>query len=155
MGLDAMILVFWMLSFKPAFLLSFFTFIKRLFSPSLSAIRAVSSVYLRILIFLPAILIPLVLHPAQRFSWCTLLISRQILNNLNHSHNHQNRSDSESPGKSQRYFYTMLVKSPSANCVHCLRHTSCDISPWLVESRTSFMINTTPIWIIWVIFIYQ
>ena len=35
MGLDAMILVFWMLSFKPAFSLSSFTFIKRLFSSSL------------------------------------------------------------------------------------------------------------------------
>ena len=32
MGLDAMIFVFWMLSFKPAFSLSSFTFIKRLFS---------------------------------------------------------------------------------------------------------------------------
>ena len=40
MGLDAMILVFWMLSFKPTFSLSSFTFIKRLFSfSSLSAIR--------------------------------------------------------------------------------------------------------------------
>ena len=35
MGLDAMILVFWMLSFKPTFLLSSFIFIKRLFSSSL------------------------------------------------------------------------------------------------------------------------
>ena len=50
MGLDAMILVFWMLSFKPAFILSSFTFIKRLFSSSsLSAIRVVSSAYLRLL----------------------------------------------------------------------------------------------------------
>ena len=32
MGPDAMILVFWMLSFKPTFSLSSFTFIKRLFS---------------------------------------------------------------------------------------------------------------------------
>ena len=31
MGLDGMILVFWMLSFKPTFSLSTFTFIKRLF----------------------------------------------------------------------------------------------------------------------------
>ena len=38
MGLDAMILVFWMLSFKPVFPLSSYTFIKRLFSSSLSAI---------------------------------------------------------------------------------------------------------------------
>ena len=34
MGLDAMILVFWVLSFKPAFPLSSFTFIKRFFSSS-------------------------------------------------------------------------------------------------------------------------
>ena len=59
MGPDAMILVFWMLSFKPTFLLSSFTFIMRLFSSSsLSAIRVVSSAYLRLLIFPPTILIP-------------------------------------------------------------------------------------------------
>ena len=59
MGLDANILVSWMLSFKPTFSLSSFTFIKRLFSSSsLSAIRVVSSAYLRLLIFLLAILIP-------------------------------------------------------------------------------------------------
>ena len=34
MGLDAMIFVFWMLSFKPTFSLSSFTFIKKLFSSS-------------------------------------------------------------------------------------------------------------------------
>ena len=56
--LDTMILVFWMLSFKPDFSLSSFTLIKRLFSSLLSAIRVVSSSYLRLLIFLPAILIP-------------------------------------------------------------------------------------------------
>ena len=54
-----MIFVLWMLSFKPAFSLSSFTLIKRLFSSSLlSARRVVSSAYLRLLIFLPAILIP-------------------------------------------------------------------------------------------------
>ena len=59
MGLDAMILVFWMLSFKPVFSLSSFIFIKRLFrSYSLPSIRVVSSAYLRLLIFLLAILIP-------------------------------------------------------------------------------------------------
>ena len=58
-GPDAMILVFWMLGFKPTFSLSSFTFIKRLFSSSsLCAIRVVSSAYLRLLIFLLAILIP-------------------------------------------------------------------------------------------------
>ena len=58
MGLDAMIFVFWMLSFQLTFSLSSFTFTKRLFSSSLSAIRVVSSAYLRLLIFLPAVLIP-------------------------------------------------------------------------------------------------
>ena len=59
MGPDAIILVFWMLSFKPSFYLSSFIYIKRLFSSfSLSVIREVSSVYLRVLIFFPAILIP-------------------------------------------------------------------------------------------------
>ena len=57
MGPDAMILVFWMLNFKPTFSLSSFTFIKRFYSSLLSAIRVVSSAYLRSLIFLLAILI--------------------------------------------------------------------------------------------------
>ena len=44
---------------KPIFSFSSFTFIKRLFSSSsFSAIRVVSSAYLRLLILLPAILIP-------------------------------------------------------------------------------------------------
>ena len=73
----AMILVFWMLSFKPTFSLSSFTFIKRLFSPSLSAIRVV----LRVVhiwsywYFSRQTWFQLVLLPAQRFSWCTLHIS--------------------------------------------------------------------------------
>ena len=59
MGPDAMILVFYMLSFKPAFSLSSFTFIKRLFSSSsLYTLSVVSSAYLTLLILLPAILIP-------------------------------------------------------------------------------------------------
>ena len=59
MGPDAVIFVFWMLNCKPAVSLSYFIFIKRLFSsPSLSAIRVVPSAYLRLLIFLPGILIP-------------------------------------------------------------------------------------------------
>ena len=58
-GTDAMMLIFWMLSFRPTFSLFSFTFINRLFSSFLlSAIRVVSSAYLRLLIFLPEILIP-------------------------------------------------------------------------------------------------
>ena len=58
LGLNVMIFVFWMLSFNLTFSLSSFTFIKRFFiSSSLSAIRVVSSAYLRLLIFLPTILI--------------------------------------------------------------------------------------------------
>ena len=58
MGLDDMVSVFWMLSFKLAFSLSTFTLIMRFFnSSSLSAIRLVSSTHLRLLKFLRAILI--------------------------------------------------------------------------------------------------
>ena len=58
-GTRSMILVFWMLSFKPAFSRFSFTFIKRLFSSSsLSVIRVVSSAYLKLLIFLLEIFIP-------------------------------------------------------------------------------------------------
>ena len=56
MGPDAIILVFWMLSFKPPFSFFFFTFIKRLFSSSSpSAIRVESSAYRSLLLFLLAI----------------------------------------------------------------------------------------------------
>ena len=76
MGLDVMILVFWMLSFKPTFSLSSFTFFKRLFSSFwLSAITVVSSAYLRLLIFLLAIWFQFVLQPAWDFTWCTVYIS--------------------------------------------------------------------------------
>ena len=91
MGPDAMILVYWMLSFKSTFSLSSYAFIKRLFSYSLSAIRVVSSAYLRLLIFLPAIFIPacassspvfLMMYSAYKLNkqgdniqpWCTPLL---------------------------------------------------------------------------------
>ena len=82
-------LSFWMLSFKPAFSLSPFTLIKRLFrSSSLSAMRVVSSTYQRLLIFLPTVLIPacasfslafLMMYSAKKLNiqgdniqpWCT------------------------------------------------------------------------------------
>ena len=67
-GPDAMILVVWMLSFKPNFTLSSFTFIKRLFSSSsLLAIRVMPSAYLRLLIFLLAILIPVCASSSKAF----------------------------------------------------------------------------------------
>ena len=76
MGPDAMIFVFWMLSFKPTFSVSSFTFIKRLFSSSsLSAIRVVSSAIWGYWYFSWQSWFQLVLLPAQRFSWCTLHIS--------------------------------------------------------------------------------
>ena len=59
MGPDAMILVFWMLSFKPT--ISLFS------SSSLSSIRVVSSTYLSLLIFLLAILIPVCASTSPAF----------------------------------------------------------------------------------------
>ena len=76
-GPDTMILIFWMLSFKPTFSLS--SFIKRLFSSSLSAIRVVSSAYLRLLIFLLAILIPACASSSPVF---LMMYSTNKLNNL-------------------------------------------------------------------------
>ena len=69
LSLSYFILVFWLLSFKPTFSLSSFTFNKRLFSFSLlSAIRVVSSAYLRLLIFLLAILISACASSSPAFS---------------------------------------------------------------------------------------
>ena len=73
MGSNAMILIFLMQTFKPAFSPSSFTLIKRLFSSSLSALRMVLSAYLRFLIFLPVILIPAC--ASSSLVWCILHIS--------------------------------------------------------------------------------
>ena len=74
MGLDAIILVVWMLNFKPNFSLSSY-FHQEVFSSSLlSAIMVVSSAYVRLLMFLPAILIP-VCGSAPHLAWCTLPMS--------------------------------------------------------------------------------
>ena len=79
MGPHAMIFVFWMLSFKPNFSLSSFTFIKQLFSSSsLSATRVVSSAYLWLLIFLLAILIPACASSSPAF----LSVFKRVLNSL-------------------------------------------------------------------------
>ena len=79
MGLDAVIFVFWMVSFKPNFSLSYFIF-KRLFSSSsLSAIRVVSFAYLRLLIFLPEILIPVCASSSPAFC---MMYSEHNLNKL-------------------------------------------------------------------------
>ena len=63
-----MILVCLMLRFKPLFPLSSFTLIKRLLSSSSHfAIRVISSVYLRLLVFLPAVLITACDSPSLAF----------------------------------------------------------------------------------------
>ena len=60
MGPDAMIFVFWMLSLRPAFSLSSFTYIKRLFSSSsLSAIRVVVAAAAKLLQLCPTLCDPI------------------------------------------------------------------------------------------------
>ena len=83
MGPDTMIFIF-ECCFKSAFSLSSFTFIKSLFnSSSLSAIRVVSSAYLRLLIFLLAILIPACASFSSAFCmWCSAYISGMPIYNL-------------------------------------------------------------------------
>ena len=77
MGQDAMILVFWMLGFKPTFLTLLFHFHQEaLSSSSLSALRVVSSAYLRLLIFLPAILIPACASSSPALKkWCFRIVA--------------------------------------------------------------------------------
>ena len=71
MRLDARIFIFGVLSFKPAFSLTSCTLIKRFFSSSsLPAISVGSSAFLRLLIFLPAILIPVCASSSLAF--CTM-----------------------------------------------------------------------------------
>ena len=68
-----------MLSYKPAFSLSSFTFIKRLFSPSsLSAIRVISSAYLLTLI--PAILIPG--YDSSTLTFCMIILHRSYISRV-------------------------------------------------------------------------
>ena len=69
-------------SFKPALSFSSFTFIKRLFSSSsLSAIRVVSSTYLKLLIFLQEILIPGCASSSPEFHmmWSEVKIAQSCL----------------------------------------------------------------------------
>ena len=76
MELDAMIFFFGILSFKPEFSPSSFTYIKRLFSSSfLSAIRVILSAYRRLLIFLLKSWFQLLLHPVWHLVWCTFVLS--------------------------------------------------------------------------------
>ena len=78
-GTRCQVLVFWMLSFKPTFSLSFFIVIKRFFRPPLYAIRVVSSAYLRLLIFLLDILIPacVLSSPAFIMIYCAYKLNKQ------------------------------------------------------------------------------
>ena len=79
MELDAIILVFWRLNFKPGFSLSSFTFNKRPFKfYLLSAIWVVLSAYLRLLIFLLVILIPA--YDSSTLAFC-MMYSAYKLNN--------------------------------------------------------------------------
>ena len=67
------------LNVEPTFSLSSFTFIKRLFrSSSLSFIRVVSSAYLRLLLFLPVILIPACasFSPAFLMMYCAYKLNK-------------------------------------------------------------------------------
>ena len=78
MGLDAMImiLVFWMLSFKPPFSLSSFNFIKRLFSST--SLSAIKGCHLRIWGYWyisQQSWFQLVLLPVWHFVWCILHFS--------------------------------------------------------------------------------
>ena len=77
MGPDAMILVFWMLSFKPSFSLFSFTFIQRLFSSSCFLSQGWCHLHIwGYWYFSWQSWFQLVLYPTQHFTWGTLHISQ-------------------------------------------------------------------------------
>ena len=141
---DARIFIFWLLSFNPAFSLSSFTFIKRLFSCySLFAIRVVSSVYLSLLLFLLAILIPACASSSLAF---TMMYSAYKLNKQ--SDNIQpwripfpiyNQSLFTCDQLSDLFFYTWPALGPSPICVQ-LVSSSEDMS-WWRGSREGDMVS--------------
>ena len=72
-GPKAMKFIFWMLSFKPAFSPSSFTFFKRLFSSSLLSARRVPDLHIWCCWYFSwQSWFHLVCHPTQHFTWCTL-----------------------------------------------------------------------------------
>ena len=128
MGLDAMILVFWILSFKPTFLLSSFTFIKRLFSSS--SLSAIGWCHLHIWgswYFSRQSWFQLVLPPAQHFSWCSLLPSNKWASLITQPSNCSN-------GK--------LRNSPWFSPFPCLLHLHPQ-SPELFHAGPLFLIQIT------------
>ena len=107
MGPEAIILVFWMLSFKPAFSLSSFTFIKRLFQFLLTFCLKGGGYHPHIWgywYFCQQSWFQLVLHSAWHFAWCTLhrsYISRVTI---------------YSPYVQLSQFWTSLLFMSSSNC---------------------------------------
>ena len=123
-----------MLSFKPTFSLSSYTFIKRLFSSSFSAIRVVSSAYLRLLVFLLAILIPtcassspafLIIHSAYKLiSRVTIYSLDVLLSNL--------QSVCCSMSSSNCCFLTCIQISQEASQVVWYSHLFQNFPPFIV-----------------------
>ena len=104
--------------FKPTFPLSSFTFIKRLFSSSsLYAIRVESSAYLRLLIFLLAILIPACASSSPAFlmmySACKLILKDDAVKVL-HSICQQTWKTQQWPQDCKRSIYIPIPKKGSS-----------------------------------------
>ena len=72
MGPDALILDFWILSFKPAFSLTSFTLIKRLLVPLCFLPLEWYHLHIWGCYFSWQSCFQLVIHPALNFTWCTL-----------------------------------------------------------------------------------
>ena len=138
---DAVILVFWMFSFKPTFSLSTFTLIKNLFCSLISAFREVSSVYLRLLVFLPAILTSVCEPSSLSFHWmlysacCCCLISMSCLTPLQPHGLKPSRflCPWDSPGRTGVSYHFLLQGEehttltyflPSFEPVHCFMSSS-------------------------------
>ena len=166
MGLDALIIVFWMLNFKPAFSLSSFTPIKSLFnSSSISALEWCHVPIWGCWYFSWQSWFQLVIHPVQHFAWCTLhekwMWSRSVMPDslwpwtvahqapLSMGFSRQeNWSGLSFP--SQGIFPTQRLNPGLLHCRKILYHlsynTSCEMPDWMnhkLESRLLGEISTT------------
>ena len=156
MGPDVMILVFWMLNFRPAFSLSSFTFIKRLFSSSsLSAIRGVSHAYLRLWIFLHEILIRACASSslAFRMMYSAFKLNKQV-DNIHPRHTFQNwKTVRCSMSYSNCCFLTCIQFSQEAGKSSSVQFSSVQLShvwlfatPWTAPLPVQASLSITNSW---------
>ena len=137
-----------LLSFKSTFAFSSFTFIKRLFSSSLSAIKVVSSAYLRLLIFLPAILIPACASSSPEFlmMYCAYKLNKQGDNIQPWRTPFPIWNQSVVPCPVLNYFLTCIQFSQEAGQVVWYSHLFHNFPQFIVKKKTAVQCKVEMRW---------